>query len=977
MNGETIIDWEFVDMIEKARPGHFRKDLFNPEKPKFVFKEETFQDAVVMPSYRNIDQPQYFYVAEIRHDLNPGSSFPSPELYDTFEHYYTTKYNLSITDPKQPLLDVDHTSARLNLLTPRYMNQKGVALPTSSAETRRARRENLQQKQILIPELCEVHPFPASFWRKTVCLPAILYRLNYLLVSEEIRVMIALEAKIGAVKIPHDFQFSPLDFGFKNLIEKLTSRENGHTDAGAENSVKNKTRTVKETCVQFESKSESKSESAVNVDVDVVNVAREDDVNTSNTSTSVVDTSNTSIVDGSKCSESKDEKSSLLPQETAATEVDIEASQIPTSHGLDTPEAPPIEGSTSTANGQAPEASSPTPPVEGSTSTANGQAPEASSLMPPVEGSTSTANGQAPEASSRTPPVKGSTSTANGQAPEASSPTPPVEGSTNTANGQARRPAHADQTSQQLTSSLPSTATHSLTSNPDSSANKDSQPLTPSQSCDEGPKDKIEKSQSHTIEGAAEVAPKTIVSPSDSHRHNSGTLNANPVDFTTSETEESCSEQAKNCDTSAANGVHSENGDISSGAKPEGEGNVIAGVGEGGRKDTGTDMIGSQQLKAPVPLETDATAREEAGDSSSEERKKDGEKDQRNQQEEEDVIPSISFDHEQDLQSFIGPSPTLILQTLTMSNANDFFNLERLETIGDSFLKFAITVYLYCSYPGIHEGKLSYLRSKQVSNYNLYRLGKRRGLPQCMVASKFEPNENWLPPRYVIKGDPAAQSTPKTQVSSSSVTVATAPQKANSPNRKANHISNGVPFPQINLMNLQQMRFNQELEEFSLCDDEEEEEEGGKPEDQEATPETPKCLIPYNLQTQHSLPDKSIADCAEAVIGCYLTACSQRAALLFMSWLGLRVLPRTSTSTDNAMMTTKINNVSDYGYLEPPSSPLLRHVPNVDGILQHYLNGFESFEEKIRYKFRDRSYLLQAFTHASYHYNTVTDCYQR
>lgn len=50
-----------------------------------------------------------------------------------------------------------------------------------------------------------------------------------------------------------------------------------------------------------------------------------------------------------------------------------------------------------------------------------------------------------------------------------------------------------------------------------------------------------------------------------------------------------------------------------------------------------------------------------------------------------------------------------------MSNANDGINLERLETIGDSFLKYAITTYLYCTYDRIHEGKLSHLRSKQVS----------------------------------------------------------------------------------------------------------------------------------------------------------------------------------------------------------------------------------------------------------------------
>lgn len=50
-----------------------------------------------------------------------------------------------------------------------------------------------------------------------------------------------------------------------------------------------------------------------------------------------------------------------------------------------------------------------------------------------------------------------------------------------------------------------------------------------------------------------------------------------------------------------------------------------------------------------------------------------------------------------------------------MSNANDGINLERLETIGDSFLKFAITAYLYCAQPTVHEGKLSHMRSKQVS----------------------------------------------------------------------------------------------------------------------------------------------------------------------------------------------------------------------------------------------------------------------
>lgn len=41
------------------------------------------------------------------------------------------------------------------------------------------------------------------------------------------------------------------------------------------------------------------------------------------------------------------------------------------------------------------------------------------------------------------------------------------------------------------------------------------------------------------------------------------------------------------------------------------------------------------------------------------------------------------------------------------------------------------------------------------------------------------------------------------------------------------------------------------------------------------------------------------------------------------------------------------------------------------------LQGYEQLEDLIGYQFRDKAYLLQAFTHASYHHNAITDCYQR
>ena len=64
---------------------------------------------------------------------------------------------------------------------------KGITLPMSTAKTKKEIRNNLEKKQLLVPEICIVHPFPASFWKKAVCLPSILYRVNCLLLAEELR----------------------------------------------------------------------------------------------------------------------------------------------------------------------------------------------------------------------------------------------------------------------------------------------------------------------------------------------------------------------------------------------------------------------------------------------------------------------------------------------------------------------------------------------------------------------------------------------------------------------------------------------------------------------------------------------------------------------------------------------------------------------------------------------------------------------
>jgi endoribonuclease Dicer len=232
------IDWDFVHLIKRQKESPLRL-ISEEERKNFVFNPDIYNDAVVIPWYRK-DKPQFFfYVAEICDNLTPKSLFPD-EGYETFEKYYLSKYNIRIMNTSQPLLDVDHTSARLNLLTPRYVNRKGISLPTSTAKTKKEKRENLQQKQILVPELCIVHPFPGSLWRKAVCLPCMLYRLNSLLVAEQLRIRVAKESGVGIVETNPEMSWPPLDFGWTlaQVMAQNLEQENESKDVESNELVK-------------------------------------------------------------------------------------------------------------------------------------------------------------------------------------------------------------------------------------------------------------------------------------------------------------------------------------------------------------------------------------------------------------------------------------------------------------------------------------------------------------------------------------------------------------------------------------------------------------------------------------------------------------------------------------------------------------------------------------------------------------------
>ncbi|XP_027015698.2 endoribonuclease Dicer [Tachysurus fulvidraco] len=791
------MDFRFMEDIEKseARIG-IPSTQYTKQNP-FNFKLEDYQDAVIIPRYRNFDQPHRFYVADVYTDLTPLSKFPSPE-YETFAEYYKTKYNLDLSNVNQPLLDVDHTSSRLNLLTPRHLNQKGKALPLSSAEKRKAKWESLQNKQILVPELCAIHPIPASLWRKAVCLPSILYRLHCLLTAEELRAQTAIDAGVGTRSLPPDFRYSNLDFGWKKSIDSKSFIS------------------CPSTCTDEEEEEEEDDDG--------------DDV------------------DDDHC---KHAARSAAPDHAAQEDLSTGTSE-------------PGEGEVSQENCNAPD-------IKLETCAHRAQLSEEHRSM--------------------------------------------CECSGNLSNG------HDVCLNCQLASDVSTKPTTSVPSG----------------------------------------------EPQDGHE----CIPDEKSDFHDGRVTKPTSERWLVCETPTSTEAPS------------------------------TTLSSSSLAPETVALPGDCV-------------------------------------------KALGPNPGLILQALTLSNASDGFNLERLEMLGDSFLKHAITTYLFCTYPDAHEGRLSYMRSKKVSNCNLYRLGKKKGLPSRMVVSIFDPPVNWLPPGYVVNQDKSTtdkwdSDEAKEDMANGKATkddfddeddvddddedlMWKEPKDEVNVEDDLEYYHEHIKF--IDTMLIGSGAFGKKFPlgvfpsepscdwkapkkamfssdgghddfDYSSWDAmcyldpskaaEEDEFVVGfwNPAEESCGAQTVKQCISYDLHTEQCIADKSIADCVEALLGCYLTSCGERAAQMFLCSLGLKVLPvdkrikKVTGGGDHGEDTGRGSAVEDeYGWLQIPARCMFEH-PGAQRTLDHLISGFENFEKKINYVFKNKAYLLQAFTHASYHYNTITDCYQR
>lgn len=898
---QAKLDWHFVGIVEgyqdKLQNGGYLKagDLANKNRPKFEFRKELYEDAVIKPLYHKNDLHFYFYVAEIFENLNPLSPFTN-DKYETFADYFKIKYNTELTNLTQPLLDVDYTSARLNLLTPRYVNRKGVTLPMSTAKTKIEIRNNLEKKQLLIPEICILHPFPASFWKKAVCLPSLLYRLNCLLLADELRKEVAISVNIGKIELNEDESWPPLDFGWtladvlKGCSDKcnlpIESLELSSAPPVTNASVSSKPKALaneatgkaaggrsassakqKQTAVQEEKKSAAAS---------ILNQPSEP---LGDYVIDVFDPTKYEIKDIAEDDDSDDPEMEQDYYKNFLSSNNMFNSK--NTFDLNPQSAFPVEQMfNATFSFKHPDSA-----PNGQLAIENDQLnwTEHNRFLNCGMGGLTSISGlenfnmkSLSEDIAKINEVDDVDLIGNFDSDEdvSSGPEEVVEDEEDAEFDLSYKPKNSFFSKPSF---VQDEYMYEIQTNGLMSDNRlaDSQQSELTNICNNLKEEELEQDQIVQQIDLSYFEIKSFVETTGEQANAIVEDQKQPPKSSRLKLTEITRllKDAIGFDELAdnANKIKSTKS-VDKKANKEQEENFQPGFGE--------------LLPIKKPSKGD------------EQKKKSAAK----PDEPEKPTFDVKFDpYEDDQKDCLGPDPSMILQAITMSNASDCINLERLETVGDSFLKYAVTAYLYCTYEKIHEGKLSHLRSKQISNYNLFRLGKNKCLGDLMVATKFEPSDNWLPPGFVI---------PK---GLEQVLVDLSMQNsANAYDLNA--------LKHLSLDNLSESELRQEIEKLktkciisSAIKDAGSDDESGERSYENAMAQITKknntritdldslkdaTHIPYNLSTQHSIPDKSIADCVESLIGAYLISCGTKSALLFMKWLGLKVLQENANQND-------------------------------------------------------------------------------
>lgn len=166
---DSEINWNFVDEFQTLPEF---EQLPQKKRAAMVFAEDDYQFKVVSPVYR-VDQKQRYIVTKIHTDKTPNSAFPN-DNHTSYSDYFMEKYNKTIVNAEQFLVEVKGVTQSLNFLTPGEADGGARKFITKGPE-------------LLVPELCHNYRFPGDLCLKAILLPSILHRLHFLLHANTFR----------------------------------------------------------------------------------------------------------------------------------------------------------------------------------------------------------------------------------------------------------------------------------------------------------------------------------------------------------------------------------------------------------------------------------------------------------------------------------------------------------------------------------------------------------------------------------------------------------------------------------------------------------------------------------------------------------------------------------------------------------------------------------------------------------------------
>ncbi|TRY74454.1 hypothetical protein TCAL_10094 [Tigriopus californicus] len=308
---------------------------------------------------------------------------------------------------------------------------------------------------------------------------------------------------------------------------------------------------------------------------------------------------------------------------------------------------------------------------------------------------------------------------------------------------------------------------------------------------------------------------------------------------------------------------------------------------------------------------------------------------------------------QEDVDSESMPSLMELIEPLTFSSCRETFDLERLEILGDAFLKYATSIFIYFKNDQIlQEGSLTALRTKVISNKNLFRKAMAMQLAKFVSPQIFEPHRNWNPPGFADMVGVEKL-----------ICDWDEEDRLLSPPRSYS-LFDAITMEQVSdlakeLRTQGQIEASEKAKVIKMA-----KEEMAKPKEKAQPNSNGRTLI--RPRDYHLIGDKSLADCMEALIGCFLAHQGPKMALRAMLALGIDLS----------------NSDRDFDqWFSPPTNAFhedLQIIDHDEKILVLVKKAQLSMvEQKIGYQFREKSWLLQALTHCSYNSNNFTDSYER